>query len=67
MEQIVGFLQEMKEANKNKYDANNEYIRAIDDAIDQVKRLRQDFGFRTLDFGFAPGIDCVKNYRRVKS
>ena len=66
MEQIVGFLQEMKEANKNKYDANNKYIRAIDDAIDQVKRLRQDFGFRTLDFGFAPGIVCAKNYRRVK-
>ena len=66
MDQIVGFLQEMKEANKNKYDANNKYIRAIDDAIDQVKRLRQDVGFRTLDFGFAPGIVCVKNYRRVK-
>jgi hypothetical protein len=62
MAQIVGFLQEMKEKEANR---PYSFINAIDDAIDQVKGLRQDFGYRTLDFGFAPEIVCVKNYRRV--
>ena len=40
-------------------------IKGIDDAIDRTKELWNDFGFRISDFGFAPEIVCVKNYRRV--
>jgi len=62
---IVRFLQEMKEKQASKTKADSETINAIDDAIDRVKELREDFGFRIPDSGFAPEIVCVKNYRRV--
>jgi len=66
--QIVGSLQRLKEKEANSFEAGRhlrDLINGFDDAIDRAKGLRQDFGFRTLDFGFAPGIVCVKNYRRV--
>ena len=66
--QIVGSLQRLKKKEANSFEAariRRDFINGFDDAIDRAKELREDFGFRTLDFGFAPEIVCVKNYRRV--
>jgi hypothetical protein len=66
--QIIGSLQRLKKKEANSFEAariRRDFINGFDDAIDQVKELRQDFGFRTLDFGFTPEIVYVKNYRRV--
>jgi len=66
--QIVGSLQRLKEKEANSFEAGwhlRDFINGFDDAIDRAKELRHDFGFRTLDSGFAPEIVCVKNYRRV--
>ncbi len=66
--QIVGSLQRLKEKEANSFEAGTtrrDFINGFDDAIDRAKELRHDFGFRTLDSGFAPEIVCVKNYRRV--
>jgi len=65
MAQIVGSLQRLKEKEANSFEAAPELIKGIDDAIDRTKGLGHDFGFRISDFGFAPEIVCVKNYRRV--
>jgi hypothetical protein len=62
--QIVGSLQKLREDAK-KFSSHTNFINGFDDAIDRVKELREDFGFRTLDFGFTPEIVYVKNYRRV--
>jgi hypothetical protein len=66
--QIVGSLQRLKEKEANSFEAgiiHSDFIKGFDDAIDRVKELREDSGFRTSDSGFAPEIVCVKNYRRV--
>ena len=65
--QIVGSLQKLKDTDANRYDTylKSRWLLGFDDAIDRAKELRHDFGFRTLDSGFAPEIVCVKNYRRV--
>jgi hypothetical protein len=66
--QIVGSLQRLKEKEANSFEAgtiHRDFITGFDDAIDRVKELREDFGFRIPDSGFAPNIVCVKNYRRV--
>ena len=66
--QIVGSLQRLKEKEANSFEAGRikrDFINGFDDAIDRAKELRQDFGFRISDFGFAPEIVCMKNYRRV--
>ena len=66
--QIVGSLQSLKEKEANSFEAGwhlRDFINGFDDAIDRAKELREDFGFRISDFGFAPEIVCVKNYRRV--
>ena len=66
--QIVGSLQKLKEKEANSFEAGRrfrDFINGFDDAIDRAKELGHNFGFRTLDFGFAPEIVCVKNYRRV--
>jgi len=65
MAQIAGSLQRLKEKEANSFEASPELIKGIDDAIDRTKELWNDFGFRISDFGFAPEIVCVKNYRRV--
>jgi len=66
--QIVGSLQKLKDTDANRYDTylKSRWLLGFDDAIDRAKELRHDFGFRTLDSGFAPEIVCVKNYRRVR-
>ncbi len=66
--QIVGSLQRLKEKEANSFEAGRirrDFINGFDDAIDRAKELREDFGFRIPDSGFAPEIVCVKNYRRV--
>ncbi len=68
--QIVGSLQRLKEKEANSFAFGRwvrvrDFINGFDDAIDRAQELREDFGFRTLDSGFAPEIVCVKNYRRV--
>jgi hypothetical protein len=66
--QIVGSLQRLKEKEANSFEAgtiHSDFINGFDDAIDRTKELRHDFGFRISEFGFAPEIVCVKNYRRV--
>ena len=63
--QIVGSLQRLKEKEAKSFEAAPELIKGFDDAIDRTKGLGHDFGFRISDFGFAPEIVCVKNYRRV--
>ena len=66
--QIVGTLQKLKEKEANSFEAgriHRDVINGFDDAIDRAKELREDFGFRIPDSGFAPEIVCVKNYRRV--
>jgi hypothetical protein len=68
MAQIVGSLQGLKEKEANSFEAgriHSDFINGFDDAIDRTKELRHDFGFRISEFGFAPEIVCVKNYRRV--
>jgi hypothetical protein len=65
MAQIAGSLQRLKEKEANSFGAVPEFIKGFDDAIDRTKELWNDFGFRTLDSGFAPEIVYVKNHRRV--
>ena len=62
--QIVRSLQKLRK-DAEKSNAHTDFINGFDDAIDRAKELGHDFGFRTLDSGFAPEIVCVKNYRRV--
>ena len=67
-DQIVGSLQRLKKNEANSFEAariKSDFIKGFNDAIDRVKELRKDSGFRTSDSGFAPEIVCVKNYRRV--
>jgi hypothetical protein len=65
--QIVGSLQRLKDTDANTlyFGTYFDWLKGFDDAIDRAKELRHDFGFRTLDSGFAPEIIYVKNYRRV--
>ena len=66
--QIVGSLERLKEKEANSFEAGRirrDFINGFDDAIDRTKEIGYDFGFRISDFGFAPEIVCVKNYRRV--
>ena len=63
-DQIVGSLEKLKEDAK-KFTTHINFINGFDDAIDRTKELREDFGFRIPDSGFAPEIVFVKNYRRV--
>ena len=64
--QIVGSFQRLKDTDVNTYFGTYfDWLKGFDDAIDRTKELGQDSGFRISDFGFAPEIVCVKNYRRV--
>ena len=67
--QIIESLQRLKDIDVNRFDTTPGWPISFDDAIDRAKKLREDFGFRIpvppCGIGFAPGIVCVKNYRRV--